>query len=461
MNSNSNEKLNPKGSTLGKHTIWQLKSGLDRRFKAGHPWVFSNELTASPKGVTAGAPIELRDQQGGFLAWGYGNPASLISFREISRNPEELDALAVSGFVRRLKSCLALRRSSGLLTSSFRWVFGEADGLPGLILDRYLLLGETSSGESPKNQVLVLQAHTAGIEALKSVILEALETLIREGGSGLPAWEHTAIVIRDDVSTRKLEGLLAPEEGTTLIRDPQGVLKRSEQQILVEDPLHPGPGSSASFWCDLKAGQKTGFFLDQRSNVGIATEILRTAFAGQKKLRILDLCTYVGQWSTRLVGAARGAGIDQIEVTLVDASARALSLASRNVGQFGVESRLIQGDVLKDLKDLPDEGFDLVIADPPAFIKSRKDVGPGSHAYLQLNTQAIRVLRRSGGVLVSCSCSANFDEETMQKTLAKAAQRNRASVRYIARGGMTPDHPMRLEFPEGHYLKAWYALTQA
>ncbi len=439
---------------------WQLKSGLDRRFRSGHPWVFSNELSASPKGIQPGAPVELVDQQGNFLAWGYGSPSSLISFREFSRHPEESDALEVSGLLRRFRFCLELRVAAGLLDSSFRWVFGESDGLPGLILDRYLLADEKSqSALSTGAQVLVLQAHTAGIERLKPVILEALEAFLRNEEKRLGSWDQTAIVIRDDVSTRKLEGLSAPEEGTTVVRDPLGVLKSSEQRIRVLDPLHPGPGSVAGFWCDLKSGQKTGFFLDQRTNVGIATQLLKSAFAGQKKLRILDLCTYVGQWSTRLVGAAQGMGMETLEVTLVDASARALALASRNVAQWGVESRTIQGDVLKDLKVLADESFDVVIADPPAFVKSRKDIGPGSHAYLQLNTQAIRVLKRKGGLLVSCSCSAQFDEETMQKTLAKAAQRNRSFVRYVARGGMTPDHPMRPEFPEGHYLKAWYGIT--
>src|SRR6185437_1403611 len=167
------------------------------------------------------------------------------------------------------------------------------------------------------------------------------------------------------------------------------------------------------------------------------------------EIRILDLCCYVGQWSAQLAHAfSSGSSSPKIRVTAVDASQTALDLARENIMAAALKSevQLIKGDVLKDLAGLPDHSYDLVICDPPALIKSRKDIPAGKHAYLQLNTQVFRLVRSGGGV-VSCSCSGLLEEDEFLATLSKAAYRNSASVRWVARGSQAPDHPMLAEFP--------------
>src|SRR5262249_55570159 len=151
-----------------------------------------------------------------------------------------------------------------------------------------------------------------------------------------------------------------------------------------------------------------------------------------KRLRILDLCCYVGQWGAQLARVFKDAGLE-VEVTAVDASESALAQAKFNIEAQGAACKILRADVLKDLGQLVEHGFDLVISDPPALIKGRKDVGPGTHAYLQLNTQVFRLVRRGGGV-VCCSCSALLEEEEFAHALTKAASRNRADVRWVGRG---------------------------
>ncbi len=155
--------------------------------------------------------------------------------------------------------------------------------------------------------------------------------------------------------------------------------------------------------------------------------------------------------------AFKAAGLD-VEVTAVDASEKALAFARRNVEAQGASCETLRADVLKDLGSLPAGSFDLVVSDPPALIKGRKDIGPGTHAYLQLNTQVFRLLRKGGGV-VTCSCSGLLEEEEFAKAVSKGAARNGAEVRWIGRGMQAPDHPMLLEFPEGRYLKCWIGVT--
>lgn len=434
--------------------VWKLKSGFDRRFRAGHPWVYSNELEQSPKGVALGEAIELQDASGKFLAWGYGNPQSLISFRAVSRKSEERDALEVSGFARALLRAYQLRVSLGLKDVSFRLCFGEADHLPGLVIDRYQLDGHPQGW----TQVFVVQAHTAGMDVRKDQIVQALERLTREGMSHVGcdvSWDSTVVVVRNEMGARKLEGLST--EGSGVVHPLRGAqeVRLSDCTIRV---AAPEVGDVVRFKVDLIEGQKTGFFLDQAQNIEITARLLRAwakaEFVNRKEpIRILDLCTYVGQWGTRLAHGLRKDGW-AVEVTAFDASARALEFARQNVEAVGAKFKGIQGDVLKDLQPLASDSFDCVISDPPALVKSKKDLGPGSHAYLQMNTQAFRLLRR-GGVITACSCSAQLPEEDFAKALSKAAFRNQKQVAWVARGSPAGDHPMRLEFPEGRYLKAW------
>ena len=419
-------------------TTWRLKAKEDRRFRAGHPWVYSNELQGSPKGIEPGAPIELCDAGGSFLARGYGNPASLIAFRALSRDPGEAAPHSPESVREKLRSALALRRRLGLEELSFRLCHGEADELPGLVIDCYRL----DSGA----RVFAVQAHTAGADRWIAEIGAIL--------GSLELGEH-AIVVRNDLGIRKLEGLA--EEEPRVLRELKGDLTRARIRV-------KGPGSKPTlFFADLVNGQKTGFFLDQGANVALALERLRGLApkegrlrdVGDGRLRVLDLCCYVGQWGAQCAAAFGG----KVDVLAVDASERALEFARANVeAQEGARFEALKGDVLRDLAQLETGRFDLVVADPPALIKSRRDHPQGKHAYLQLNTQALRLVRPGGGV-VSCSCSGLLEEEEFLATLTKAAQRNSRVIRWVARGAQGPDHPMLSAFPEGRYLKCWVGFS--
>ena len=417
--------------------IWNLKKGADRRFRSGHPWVFSNELQTSPKGLDPGAPVELRDAGGKFMAWGYGNPQSLIAFRAVSRNPEEADALDASGLARKIESARQLRTRLGFGEASCRMVYGEADGLPGLIVDRYRALDAGRKAHT----VFVVQAHTAGAQRW----LGYLPEILNEG----------ALIVRNDLGIRKMEGLT--EEEPRVERAVSG-LSLSPATLLV---ANASGGRPLELQADLVKGQKTGFFLDQWANVELTIRRVLSGFPEKGPVRILDLCSYVGQWGVQ-IGHALARHSRQVEVVAVDSSESALALAKTNLESNGITTvRTVKADVLHGLDEfLGEEEFDLVISDPPAFIKGRKAIPEGKHAYLQLNTQAVRRVR-PGGWIVSCSCSSLLEEADFLAALSKAARRNQRNIRWVARGGGAPDHPVRAEFPEGAYLKAWIGNVEA
>jgi 23S rRNA (cytosine1962-C5)-methyltransferase len=200
---------------------------------------------------------------------------------------------------------------------------------------------------------------------------------------------------------------------------------------------------------NLEEGQKTGFYLDQSANTQLLVQLLKRS--RQEALRVLDLCSYVGQWSVQIAAAFEAGKVD---VTLVDASAAALELAVKNVERYGAKAKGIKADVIGGLGAFEPNSFDVVIADPPALIKGRKALGPGKHAYLQLNTDALKLVK-PGGWIASCSCSNLLEEGEFVQTLGKAARRAGKNVQWIARGGHASDHPVLAEFPEGHYLKCW------
>jgi 23S rRNA (cytosine1962-C5)-methyltransferase len=434
--------------------IWKLQPKADRRFRSGHPWVYSNELAGSPKGLEPGSRVELQDASGQFLAWGYGNPHSLISFRQLGRTPQAERLTDVDFLATRLRECFELRHTLGLTEASYRLCFGEADRLPGLVIDRFLL-------EDGRSQVFVVQPHTAGADRWMAAIPETLERLVREvAPSGADAWSHTRIVERADLAVRKLEGI-EPRE-PRILRDAGGG-KLDGARIRVQSAFTRS--GFVLFDCDLESGQKTGFFLDQRAGTRMAAEAAQHALRGRKgdsrtPFRILDLCCYVGQWSVTVVSALHALDPEQpLEVVLVDVSTDALQRARANVerlaeGGRSVQVRVVRQDVFDALRGevLADEAFDLVVADPPALIKGRKDLGPGEHAYLQLNTLAMRKAA-PGALYVACSCSALLEEEALIGVLARASSRSRRGVRWFARSFQGPDHPVLAEFPEGRYLK--------
>ncbi len=414
---------------------WRLKRGSDRRVRAGHPWIYSNELKESPKGITPGQKVQLADPVGRFLAHGYGNPSSLIAFRVVSRVESDTEWDSLPRITARLQAAWDFRVGLGLDQASFRWMFGEGDDFPGLILDVYQL-------ESGK-RVVAIQAHTAGVDRLLSVIIQAVESIA----------EPVSIVIRNDVSQRKLEGLaiLAPET--------PGEPPPADELILVRsaDPgADPNAEVSLKFRIDLVHGQKTGFFLDQSENIRQFLDIVLRSLnqqTGTTPIRVLDLCCYVGQWSSQIAAALKARGVST-EVLLVDASAPALALARENAERAGATVGVLETDVLADLSKLESAPFDIVICDPPALIPNRKDISVGAAAYLKLNTQAFRLLAPKGW-LVTCSCSQLLNEETFSRQITRAMLRNRKDMRWLARGTQALDHPLRLEFTEGKYLKMW------
>ncbi|MEY4617199.1 MAG: hypothetical protein RJB66_2159 [Pseudomonadota bacterium] len=424
---------------------WVLKKGDDRRLRSGHPWVFSNELMSSPKGLIPGELVEMVDQKGHFLARGYGNPHSLIAFRAVSWSEGEKEILSPDFFVNRLMRAWKVRSLSGL-QQSFRLCYGEADGMPGLIVDRYI----TKTGV-----VFAVQLLTAGMQKNLHSIAESVFSLLLERArqEGLTSFDghQLAIVIRNDVNIRKLEGLQVEEPVVLVNKMPVGL---KEIEIAIDSPEQSDP-----VWMtvDLEGGQKTGFFLDQRGNIFDILEYLKRSTLpsmANKKIRILDLCCYVGHWSTQLVRFLKTQNIN-VEVHLLDISKEALRLAEMNVKRVcGSADKVVvhQADVLNSLDQFADGGFDIVIADPPAFIKAKKDLPTGSHAYLKMNTHAFRITSPKG-LVVSCSCSGLMELDNFRDILRKAQVRQSMMMPSVVMGGHSPDHPIIMSFPEGIYLK--------
>ncbi len=421
---------------------WRLKQGADRRIRSGHPWVFSNELSESPKGHTPGTPVILQDNKGNFVAGGYGNPNSLISFRATTFDSLVKNPTAPEFLQQKILRAWYQRKSLGY-TASFRLCYGEGDFLPGLVVDRYLI-----EQNGKRAQVFAAQILTAGVSvALVDVesFFKGLTTLAQEQGLSQFSWDDTVVVIRNDVAVRKLEGL--EYQASRLLKNVEG-FALTNVDILLHSPLDFSNLIPMSV--DLVEGQKTGFFLDQAYNIQVlCLNILRRQWKGPVK--ILDLCTYVGQWSTMIAHTLKSIGVD-CETTLVDVSKEALAFAKHNSERQGAKAQTLMLDVVQDMAGLQDRAYDIVIADPPAFIKAKKDIPTGKHAYLKLNTQAFRVTK-SGGLVASCSCSGLFEEVEMIDVVRKSIQRDGREARCIAHGGHAPDHPVLMAFGEGFYLK--------
>jgi 23S rRNA (cytosine1962-C5)-methyltransferase len=412
---------------------WLLKKGEDRRLRSGHPWVFSNELSSNPKGVVPGDPIEILDNKGNFVARGYGNPYSLISFRALtwreSENSNNLDFIK-----KRLMEAWRYRNLCGF-NSSFRLCFAEGDSLPGLIIDRYLLVNNY--------QVLCVQLLTSGMQRLLGtelvIFLESLAQDVFNENISLVESKNTFVVLRNDVNIRKLEGLQVEspihlKSFSSKLPEEVGLNLRS-CDILVDTPIM---NKHLSFTVDLIEGQKTGFFLDQRSNIFQVLEYLRNSpqFLNYKTsglpIRILDLCCYAGHWSAQLAHYLKDYNV---EITLVDISEDALRLSSENVKKYTDNVQCLKLDVVKDLDQIRDNYYNVVIADPPAFIKAKKDIPQGSHAYLKVNTHSFRVAAYKG-IIVSCTCSGLLIENEFHDIVRKSQQRaGHTSYRVLFSGG--------------------------
>ena len=384
--------------------VLRLKRHEDRRLQAGHLWVFSNEVdtAATPlEQFLPGALVAVRSDRDRFLGYAYVNPHSLISARILSRRPEQPPGKPL--LVHRLNLALALRTRL-YPQPYYRLVHGEADGLPGLVLDRY-------------GDLIVGQIGTVGMEAQRELIVAALEQVLA------PA----AIVWKNDSLARELEQL------PKYVVAARGELP-AEVRVL-EDGLE--------FRAPLGGGQKTGWFYDQTAN----RDLFLTRARGVE--RVLDVFSYVGAWGVR---AAR----DGAEVTCIDSSAAALETASANALANGFKLTTLNADAFVALEELNAAGqrFDLVIVDPPAFIKRRKDLGKGEAAYRRLNQLAMQLLS-GDGLLVSCSCSYHLPPEALAGAIQKAGRHLGRAVQLLATGGQGPDHPVHPAIPESRYLKAF------
>jgi 23S rRNA (cytosine1962-C5)-methyltransferase len=386
--------------------ILQLKRGEDRRLRAGHLWVFSNEVdtTATPLvGFAVGAHARVLSDRGQFLGYAYVNPHALICARIMTRSPVHLPDRSL--LVHRLKVALALRERY-YAAPYYRLVFGESDGLPGLVLDRY-------------GEVLVGQIATAGMEAMRADIEAAVSKVLAP----------QVLVWKNDGGARDLEQL--PRQIITAIG------KAPDEITVIEGVLR--------FQAPLATGQKTGWFYDQSAN---REQFRRLLWPG---VRVLDICSYAGAWAiTALRCGAR-------EALCVDSSEVALALAERNASANGVQLRTQRGDAFEVLDELQRAGerFDVVVLDPPAFIKRRKDHPRGAAAYRKLNQLAMRLLERDA-LLVSCSCSWHLPADELAMLIQSAGRHTSRFVQLLASGGQSPDHPVHPAIPETRYLKAFF-----
>ncbi len=376
----------------------KLKKKEDRRILRGHPWIFSNELEKLSPEIQPGELVDVQDHAGRFIARGYCNPRTLIAVRILSRHQEEIDH---DFFVKRITHARALRDSLGF-GDSFRALFSEGDGVPGLIVDKYA-------------DTLVLQASTAGIDRLLGPIVSALRDV----------YAPKAVVFRNDTASRELEGLA---------RESRVVLGELSGPVLIEE-------SGLRYHVDVVEGQKTGFFFDQREN--------RQALASYVKgRRTLDCFCYVGAWS---LNAAR---FGATEVLGIDSSQRAIDLAAGNASLNGLTANFKTADVFDELRDLEKkrERFGCVILDPPAFVKSRAKVREGLKGYKEVNLRGMRLLDH-GGILVTCSCSHHVDQDLFTEMLIDAAHSAGRQARLLEMRYQSRDHPMLLAARETQYLK--------
>lgn len=387
-----------------------LKKDEDRRLRAGHLWVFSNEVDIEKSPLCDFAPGEeatLCDARGGPLGSVYVNPASLICGRLYTRRSGR--SLDRELLLHRLGDALALR--SRLFDAPwYRLCHGEGDFLPGLVIDRY-------------NDHLTVQISTAGMEARRELIEECLDELLQPASL---LWDN-------DLPMRGLEGLG---------REPaiRGCLPA---RLIV-------PENGCVFAAPTADGQKTGWFYDQRVN---RREMARYA----RKADVLDACSYVGGFGVTAIAAGAAS------VSFLDASAPALETALENAATntpsgTTCPTETLCGDAFQLLQELFDAGrrFDVVSLDPPAFIKRRKDVAQGLAAYRKFNVLGLQLLR-PGGLLVSSSCSHHLPAESLRTCIAQAASRKNLHTRLLFSGGQGPDHPIHAAMPETAYLKCFIA----
>ncbi len=369
--------------------------------RTGHLWVYRTEIARIEGTPEDGDAVSVVTATGRPLGTGLLNTRSQIAVRLFTRDEAPLD----EGFFRaRLDSALSLRRRIAAETTACRLVFSEGDFLPGLIVDRY-------------GEVLVIQTLTLGMDRRKEMLARLLSDFAAPRG----------IYARNDPAIRVLEGL-PREKGWLLGGGPV--------EVEIEE-------SGAHFVVDVEHGQKTGFFLDQRENRLRAAELARES-------DVLDCFSYTGAWA---IHAARGGAR---AVTGIEISEEAVALAERNAARNGVQPqcRFLRGNAFDELRRLSTAGvrFDLVILDPPAFVRSRRALYGGLAGYKEINLRALKLLRPRGW-LVTCSCSYHVDEALLRDTVLEAARDAGRRLRLVESRFQARDHPVHPAMPETRYLK--------
>ncbi|MFD2264166.1 class I SAM-dependent rRNA methyltransferase [Lacibacterium aquatile] len=384
--------------------ILRLQAGRDRRIGSGHPWAYSNEVVmdAAAKALPPGSLVRVDAAEGGALGLATFNPHTLIAARLLTRDlGATIDEAFLAG---KFKAALALR--DALYDAPYyRLVHAEADGLPGLIVDRY-------------GDILTVQMNTAGMNRLREPLIAALTSVLNP----------RSIVLRNDTPARGIEGL---DEETDVLGDAiDGPVELIENGV--------------KFAADLVGGQKTGWFYDQRDNRAAAA---RFAKGG----KVLDAFCYAGGFG--LTAAVAGAA----SVEFIDRSKPALDRVLDGAARNGVDGkvRTIAGDAVHVMERKAQDGekFDVVIADPPAYVKSRKDLGAGLKAYRKMARVAASLVR-PGGYLLVASCSHNVEPEAFASEVRAGLARAQRNGRILRSAGAAADHPVHPFLPESAYLKA-------
>ena len=374
-----------------------LKKNEEHRIAAGHQWVFSNEIASLRGTPEIGEVVELLRYDQKLLGLGFYHPHSLIAFRFLTSEPEEI---GFSFFEQRIQQALALRQRLYPGAETYRLSHGESDFLPGLIIDKY-------------NEFISIQILSAGMDKQTEIICDVLETM----------FHPKAIVARNDVVIRTLEELPLEKK----------VLRGNTGITIIDDGV--------KFEVDVFNGQKTGFFLDQREN---RKAIHRYAIGGT----VLDCFCNEGGF------ALHAASANAVSVRGVDISESAITKAKVNARLNSAAVEFEIGDVSEMLKLLGEKNkkFDMVILDPPSFTKSKKNIPAALRGYKEINAAAMRLVN-SGGYLVTASCSHHITEEGFLSAIEQAAVKAKRFVQLLEFGGAAPDHPVIPAMPETKYLK--------
>ncbi len=382
-----------------------------KRTSDGHPWIYDNEITAADE-TADGALADVISEKGRYIGTGFFNSHSKIRVRIISRNAN--DTFDDSFFKRRLEYAYSYRKT--VMTeedmNACRLIFGEADGFPGLTVDKF-------------NDLLSVQILSLGIEQRRDIILNALLDILRNDGVKI-----RGVYLRNDVNIRTLEGM--SEEKGWYFREGE------------TSPVTEIAENGIRYRVDVENGQKTGFFLDQKYNRRAAASIARGK-------NVIDCCTHTGSFALNCAKAGAA------HVTAVDVSAAAVEMARSNAVLNGLEGNMdfVRSDIFDFLKariEAHDRSADYIILDPPAFTKSRKTVGNARNGYLELNTLAMRLLPR-GGYLATASCSHFMKDELFADMLKAAAKAAGVDLRLIELRRQAPDHPILMAGDETEYLK--------